>query len=82
MKLTTMTQLTLDGVLQGNGATSDDRRNGFTRGGWAMGKADDETRAFITRTYQRAEAFLFGRHTYELFARSCSRRTDRSSPST
>ncbi|WP_280340152.1 dihydrofolate reductase family protein [Nocardia neocaledoniensis] len=70
MKLTTMTQLTLDGVLQGNGATSDDRRNGFTRGGWAMGKADDETRAFITRTYQRAEAFLFGRRTYELFARS------------
>ncbi|UVS78446.1 hypothetical protein Actkin_02179 [Actinokineospora sp. UTMC 2448] len=34
------------------------------------GKADDETRAFTTRTYQRAEAFLSGRWTYELFARS------------
>lgn len=70
MKLTTMTQVTIDGVMQGNGAASDDRRNGFERGGWARGKGDDETRAFITRTYQRAEAFLFGRRTYELFAGS------------
>jgi len=68
MKLTTMTQVTIDGVMQGNGAASDDRRNGFERGGWARGKGDDETRTFITQTYQRAEAFLFGRRTYELFA--------------
>lgn len=70
MKLTTMTQVTVDGVMQGNGATSDDRRNGFERGGWALGAGDDETRAFITRTYQDADAFLFGRRTYELFAGS------------
>ena len=71
MKLTTMTQVTIDGVMQGNGHASDeDRRNGFERGGWARGKGDDETRAFITQTYQRAEAFLFGRRTYELFAGS------------
>ena len=68
MKLTTMTQVTIDGVMQGNGATSEDRRNGFERGGWARGAGDDETRAFITQTFQRAEAFLFGRRTYELFA--------------
>jgi dihydrofolate reductase len=71
MKLTTMTQVTVDGVMQGNGGASDeDRRNGFERGGWAMGAGDDETFALITQTYQRAEAFLFGRRTYELFARS------------
>ncbi|WP_410657338.1 dihydrofolate reductase family protein [Amycolatopsis sp. lyj-112] len=71
MKLTTMTQITLDGVTQGNGgASEEDRRNGFERGGWARGAGDDETRAFITRTYQRAEAFLFGRRTYDLFAGS------------
>ncbi|MCP2351894.1 dihydrofolate reductase family protein [Nonomuraea roseoviolacea] len=68
MKLTTMTQITVDGVTQGNGGASDeDRRNGFERGGWALGAGDDETRTFITRTYQRADAFLFGRRTYELF---------------
>ena len=71
MKLTAMTQVTVDGVVQGNGAASDeDRRNGFERGGWAKGAGDDETRTLITQTYQRADAFLFGRRTYELFAGS------------
>jgi len=69
MKLTTMTQVTVDGVMQGNGgATDEDRRNGFERGGWAMGVFDNETMTFINETYQRADAFLFGRRTYELFA--------------
>lgn len=69
MKLTTMTQISIDGVVQGNGGASpDDRRNGFDRGGWARGKGDDDTRALINETYRRADAFLFGRRTYELFA--------------
>ena len=29
---------------------------------------DNETMALINQTYQRADAFLFGRRTYELFA--------------
>ena len=71
MKLTTTTQVSVDGVMQGNGGASDeDRRNGFERGGWAMGVADSETMTFINQTYQRADAFLFGRRTYELFAGS------------
>jgi dihydrofolate reductase len=69
MKLTTMTQVTVDGVMQGNGHASDEeRRGGFARGGWAMGRFDEQTLAFITETYQRADAFLFGRKTYEMFA--------------
>src|SRR5256714_13516909 len=69
MERTTMTQVTVDGVMQGNGGASDeDRRNGFERGGWAMGVFDNETMTFIDQTYQRADAFLFGRRTYELFA--------------
>jgi dihydrofolate reductase len=69
MKLTTTTQVSVDGVMQGNGGASDeDRRSGFERGGWAMGAGDNETRAFINQTYQGADAFLFGRRTYELFA--------------
>jgi dihydrofolate reductase len=69
VKLMTQTQVTVDGVMQGNGGASDeDRRSGFERGGWALGAGDDETRAFITETYQRADAFLFGRRTYEPFA--------------
>ena len=69
MKLTTMTQVTVDGVMQGNGgATDEDRKAGFERGGWAMGAGDDETMTFINETYQRADGFLFGRRTYEIFA--------------
>jgi len=69
MKLMTMTQVTVDGVMQGNGGASDeDRRSEFERGGWAMGVFDNDTLSFINETYQRADAFLFGRRTYELFA--------------
>ena len=69
MKLITMTQVTVDGVMQGNGGASDeDRRGGFERGGWALGVGDSETMALINETYRRADAFLFGRRTYELFA--------------
>ncbi len=68
MKLTTMTQVTVDGVMQGPGGPDEDRRGGFERGGWAMGVFDNETMTFINQTYQRADAFLFGRRTYELFA--------------
>jgi dihydrofolate reductase len=69
MRLTTMTHVTVDGVMQGNGhASEEERRNGFERGGWSMGRFADETLSLITETYQRADAFLFGRKTYEMFA--------------
>jgi dihydrofolate reductase len=69
MKLTTMTQVTVDGVMQGNGhATDEERKAGFERDGWAMGVFGEETGAFISEVYQRADAFLFGRRTYEIFA--------------
>jgi dihydrofolate reductase len=55
--------------MQGNGgATEEDRGSGFERGGWAMGVFDKETLTLINQTYQRADALLFGRKTYELFA--------------
>ncbi|MEU5695325.1 dihydrofolate reductase family protein [Actinosynnema sp. NPDC020468] len=81
MKLTTMTQITLDGVTQGNGgASEEDRRNGFERGGWATGEGDPATDAFINETYARAEAFLLGRRTYELFAGSWGTWAERDVP--
>ena len=80
MKLTTTTQVSVDGVMQGNGASDDDRRSGFERGGWALGAGDNETRAFINQTYQSADAFLFGRRTYELFAGYWGVRDDLENP--
>lgn len=81
MKLTTMTQITIDGVMQGNGGVSEeDRRGGFERGGWARGKGDQATKAFINQAFQRAEAFLLGRRTYELFAGSWGSLTEQDVP--
>ncbi len=68
MKLTTTTQVSVDGVIQGPGGSDEDRRAGFERGGWAMGRSDEEALRFIIELYQRADAFLFGRWTFELFA--------------
>jgi len=68
VKLTTTTQVSVDGVMQGCGGPDEDRRGGFERGGWAMGHASKEAMAFIVELYQRADGFLFGRWTFELFA--------------
>ena len=68
MKLTAVTHVTLDGVMQGLGGAEEDRRGGFERGGWAAPFFVDETATFLDGVFQRADAFLFGRWTYELFA--------------
>ena len=72
MKLTTTTKVSVDGVMQGLGGSDEDRRGGFERGGWAIPlfDGDDEAGTFLNQVYQRADAFLFGRRTYEIFAGS------------
>jgi dihydrofolate reductase len=70
MKLTTITMVTVDGVMQGLGGPDEDRSGGFERGGWVTPYADNESMTFLNQAYQRADAFLFGRRTYEIFAGS------------
>ncbi|HKG64923.1 MAG TPA: dihydrofolate reductase family protein [Solirubrobacteraceae bacterium] len=70
MKLTTVTHLSVDGVMQGLGGPDEDRRGGFERGGWALPLFSGEAEAFLGAVFQRADAFLFGRVTYEIFAGS------------
>jgi dihydrofolate reductase len=70
MKLTSTALITVDGVMQGLGGPDEDRRGGFTRGGWAAPLFDAEAAAALGRIYGRADAFLFGRWTYEVFAGS------------
>jgi dihydrofolate reductase len=70
MKLTTTTFVSVDGVMQGVGAPDEDRRSGFERGGWTTPLWDTEAGTFLNEVYRRADAFLFGRRTYEIFAGS------------
>jgi dihydrofolate reductase len=68
MRLTTATNVSVDGVMQGLGGPEEDASGGFMRGGWALPLFDDEAGAFLGEVYQRADAFLFGRRTYDIFA--------------
>jgi dihydrofolate reductase len=70
MKLTTTTFVSLDGVMQGIGGPDEDRSGGFERGGWTTPLFDTEAGTYLNEVYQRADAFLFGRRTYEIFAGS------------
>jgi dihydrofolate reductase len=70
MKLTVNMNVSVDGVMQGLGGPEEDRSGGFERGGWAMPHFDSETADLTGQVYQRADAFLFGRWTYEVFAGS------------
>jgi dihydrofolate reductase len=70
MRLTITTSVSVDGVMQGLGGPEEDRRDGFVRGGWALPLFDAEVEELLGRVYQRADAFLFGRWTFEVFAGS------------
>ena len=70
MKLTTNTNVSVDGVMQGLGGPDEDRRGGFERGGWVTDTFDLEAMTALDEIYGRADAFLFGRRTYEIFAGS------------
>ncbi len=76
MKLSTTTMVSVDGVMQGLGAPDEDRRGGFERGGWAAPLFDEAAAAALGRIYARADAFLFGRWTYEVFAGSWGAMTE------
>src|SRR4051794_40410149 len=68
VKLTTTTNVSVDGVMQGLGGPDEDRRGRFERGGWALPLFDNEAATFVYEVYDRADAFLLGRRTYEIFA--------------
>ncbi len=68
MKLIATMMLSVDGVYQGPGGPDEDRRGGFERGGWAH-QHDEEGGRFLTSMFERADALLLGRKTWEIFER-------------
>jgi dihydrofolate reductase len=63
-KVVVITNLTLDGVMQGPARPDEDRRGGFEHGGWGAPYAAMEATG---NNFASAGAQLFGRRTYENF---------------
>ncbi|MGW4824836.1 dihydrofolate reductase family protein [Streptomyces sp. NPDC004227] len=69
MRLILQEFLSLDGVAQGPGSPEEDTSDGFTRGGWLVPHLDDAFMRIVTGWLDEVDAFLFGRRTYDNFAR-------------
>jgi dihydrofolate reductase len=61
--------MTLDGVVQAPGAADEDTTGGFEHGGWHLQYFEDVSQKWVVENLNQAGGFLFGRRTYEGFAR-------------
>lgn len=67
-KIIAITQLTLDGVMQGPGGPEEDSSNGFVHGGWFMRFGDEGVMQALDAVISGRFDLLLGRRTYDIWA--------------
>ncbi|ATN04752.1 dihydrofolate reductase [Chryseobacterium indologenes] len=66
-KITVLSMITMDGVMQAPGGPDEDRSGGFKYGGWTFSYSDDLL-GKITREELKSSDYLLGRKTFDIFA--------------
>lgn len=79
-KLSITTFLTLDGVMQAPGGPGEDDSGDFRYGGWLVRYFDEDFGKFMAQVFDEADAFLLGRHTFQIFEGYWPKMTDPNDP--
>ena len=66
-KITVLSMISLDGVMQAPGATKEDKAKGFKYGGWTAPYGDEMFGKLVQKELKQPADYLLGRKTFEIW---------------
>ena len=75
-KITVLSMITLDGVMQAPGGTKEDTSGGFKYGGWTAPYADETFGKVVQEELQESAEYLLGRKTFEIWEKYWPKHAD------
>src|SRR5215510_16148382 len=66
-KITVLSMITLDGVMQAPGGRKEDTSGGFKYGGWTAPFGDEEFNKIVEKELQQPADYILGRKTFEIW---------------